>query len=197
MLERRHLILCLLTFFVVLPACASTPYITHTKKSGVEQLLVSRAVDRALSRETLNLEGARIFIDVASLTPKENGYFKKALAHQFLKKGGLVTEDKKEADLVASLLVKSAGTDGKQFFFGIPPLPVPLVNLTTPQLSIFSGSIQKGYAEIDLILFSANRGMKEKATPLIGKSYFKKYTILFVPITYEDIMESDDGVAQE
>jgi hypothetical protein len=163
----------------------------------VEQLLVAKAVDRALCGESLNLEGARIFIDVASLTRKENGYFKKALAHQFLKKGGLVTEDKKEADLVASLLVKCAGTDGEQFFFGIPSLPIPLVNLSTPQLSIFSGSEQKGYAEIELVLFSADQGMKETATSLIGKSYFKKYTILFIPITYEDIMESDDGVAQE
>jgi hypothetical protein len=186
-MEKRLLLFCMFAFFVVLPACAFTPHITYTKKSGVEQLLVARAVDRALGEETLNLGGAKIFVDVASLTSEENAYFKKALVHQFLKKGGVVTEDKKEADLVASLLVKSAGTDGKQFFFGIPSLPIPLTSLSTPQINVVSGSTQKGYAEIDLVLFSADQGMKEKTAPLIGKSYFKEYTILSIPITLEDI----------
>jgi hypothetical protein len=187
MFERRHLVFSIFAFFIFLPACASTPHITYTKKSGVEQLLVARAVDRALGEETLNWEGTKIFVDVASLTPEENNYFKKALVHRFLKKGALVTEDKKEADLVASLLVKSAGTDGKQFFFGIPSLPIPLTTLSTPQISIVNGSVQKGYAEVDLVLFSADQGMKEKTGPLIGKSYFKEYTILAIPITLEDI----------
>jgi hypothetical protein len=185
--QRRHLILCMFGFFAILPACASTPHITYTKKSGVEQLLVARAVDRALGGETLTLEGAKIFVDVASLTPKVNGYFKKALVHQFLEKGALVTDDRKEADLIASLLVKSAGTDGKEFFFGIPSLPVPLTTLSTPQINLVSGTTQRGYAEIDLVLFSVHHGLKEKTAPLIGKSYFKEYMILFIPVTHEDI----------
>jgi hypothetical protein len=193
LMERRYLIFFIIAFSMVLSACATTPHITYTKKSGVEQLLVAKAVDRALCKENLNLKGGRIFIEVSSLMRKENAYFKKALEHQFLKKGALITEDKKEADLIASLLVKCAGTDGKQFSFGVPTLYVPLINISTPQISIFSGSTQKGYAEIDLILFSLDQGMKEKVGPLIGKSYFNKYTILFIPITSEDIMESEDG----
>jgi hypothetical protein len=164
-LERRHLVFCLIVFLVVLPACASTPHTTYTKKSGVEPLLVARAVDRALDEETLYLRGVKMFVDVASLTSEENAYFKKALVHQFLKKGALVTEDRKEADLVASLLVKSAGTDGKQFFFGIPSLPLPLTSLSTPQINVVSGSTQKGYAQIDLVLFSASQGLKKKHHP--------------------------------
>jgi hypothetical protein len=186
-MEKELLVFCIFAFFVVLPACASTPHITYTKKSGVEQLLVARAVDRALSGESLNLKGIKIFVDVASLTPEENGYFKKVLEHQVLKKGGLVTQDKGKADLMGSLLVKCAGTDGKEFSLGIPSLPIPLTTFSTPQINFVSGRTQKGYAEIDFVLFSEDQGLKEETAPLIGKSYFKKYTILFIPVTHEDI----------
>ncbi len=173
--------------FLILPACSSTPYITHTKKSGVEQLLVAKALDDALKGVTLDIKGAKIIIDVASLMKNEDHYIEKALSHWFLKNGALITDDEKQADLTASVLVKCAGTDGDQFFFGIPSLPVPLTTVGTPQINILSGSRQKGRAELEIILYQSNEGLKEKTAPLVGKSHFNKYTILFIAITNNDI----------
>lgn len=191
--EKRRLLFCMVAFLVVFPACTSTPHVTFTKKSGVEQLLVARAMDRAIREENLNLEGKKIFVDAASLTSDVNAYFKKAMEHQVLRKGGLLTGEKSEADVIGSVLVNCAGTDGKQFFFGIPSIPVPLTVYSTPQISLISGSDQKGYAEIEVILFSPDHGKKQETGPLIGKSRFKHYSILFISITREDIYRKEDN----
>jgi hypothetical protein len=186
-LQRLCLRWCIAIIFLILPACSYTPYITHTKKSGTEQLLVAKALDDALKGVTLDIRGAKIILDVASLMEDEEHYIEKALTHWFLKNGALITKDEKQADLTASVLVKCAGTDGEQFFFGLPSLPIPLTIVGTPQINILSGSKQEGHAELEIILYQSKEGLKEKTPSLVGKSYFKKYTILFIPITKENI----------
>ena len=173
--------------FLILPACTVTPYITNTKKSTVEQLLVSKALDDALMRVSLDIKGVKVYIDVASLTWDEDGYIKKALTHWFLRNGALITEFHGEANYTASILVKCAGTGGNQFFLGLPSIAIPLVNVSTPQLSAMSGYRQKGYAEFEIILYGPEGGLKEKTFPLKGKSYFNEYTILFIPFSSENI----------
>jgi hypothetical protein len=177
----------LFIFLLLCTACASTRYVTHTKKSGVEQLLVSRALDRALEETTLDVKRAKIFIEVASLLPEQDPYIKKALEHWLLKNGALLIEDKKKADYIVSVLAKSVGTDGSEFSFGLPSMPVPLMNINTPQISIISGLKQKGYVEMEVFLYLPEVGLKEKTGPLIGKSYFNKYTVIFIPFTTENI----------
>lgn len=186
----------MLMFLRIFPACTSTRYVTHTEKSGVEQLLIAKAVDEALQGATLDIQGFTIFIDVTSLVSKEKPYLRKSLSHWFLKNGALLTEDKKEADMIASILVKCAGTDGNQFSFGIPSFPIPLVNIAMPQISIVSGSTQKGYAEMEVILYSTKEGIKDTLEPLVGKTHFNNYLIIFIPISDENIY-SNPGVQEE
>jgi hypothetical protein len=177
----------LFLMIVILPACSYTPYVTNTKKSGTEQLLVSKALDEALKGLTLNIRGAKIYVQVASLMENEDYYIDKALTHWFLKNGALIAGYEKEADLTASVLVKCAGTDGDQYFFGIPSVPVPLFITSTPQITLLSGSNQEGRTELEVILYDSKEGLKEVTPRLIGKSYFKKFKMLFYSSTKEDI----------
>lgn len=178
---------CILIILLLLPACSYTPYVTNTKRSGIEQLLVSKALDEALQGLTLDIRSAKIFVHVASLMENEDDYIKKAVTHWFLKNGALITDYEKEADLTASVLVKCAGTDGDQFYFGIPSVPVPLFIVSTPQISILSGWNQQGRAELDMIVYDSKQGLKEVTPRLIGKSYYKKFKILFISNTEENI----------
>lgn len=183
----RTIILSLILFLFV-EGCTVTPYVTYTKKSSVEQLLVSKALDHALQGVFFQTEGVRVYIDVASLTWDEDDYIRKAVLHWFLKKGALLTSYEKEADYVASVLVKCAGTGGKQMSIGLPAVPVPLVpGITTPQLNVFSALNQDGYAELEIILYDVKAGSKETTPPMIGKSYHHDYSILFISFTRKDI----------
>jgi hypothetical protein len=187
--KKMGLTILLLVFFLILPACTSTRYVTHSKKSGVEQLLIARSFEGALRDSITDVKGARIFIEIASLLPEQDPYVKRVLEHWFLENGALLTKERKKADYVASVLVKCAGTDGNEFSFGIPSLPVPIVNIATPQINLISGSIQKGCAEMEVVLYSSESGGQEQKMSLAGSSHFKKYLIFFIPITSEDIYQ--------
>ncbi|KPJ64292.1 MAG: hypothetical protein AMJ45_06095 [Syntrophobacter sp. DG_60] len=172
-----------------LSSCTSTRYITHTKRSGVEQLLVTKAIDRAVAKiDNLHISGSRIFFEIASLAPEEEAYLKKALTHWFLENGAIMVDDRNEADLIASVLVKCVSTDRFEAGFGIPSIPIPLAGVVTPKIDIFGIKRQKGYSEMEIAIYSSGTGkFKQKTDSLIGKARFDTYTILLIPVPSNNI----------
>jgi hypothetical protein len=84
--------------------------------------------------------------------------------------------------------VRVAGTDGDQFFLGLPSFPIPLApSVTTPSLNILTGIVQKGRVEMELMLYSTKGELKQKNPSLKGKSHYKKYVIFFIPFSSKDI----------
>ncbi len=181
------------TLFIVgilfaLSSCTHTYQYTYTKKSGIEQLLLTKAMDEALQMMTVDMKGSKVFVDVACLMRNEQSYIRKAFTHWFLDAGVFVSEYPWDADYIVSVLTKVAGTDGEEHWLGVPSLPIPLsISVTTPAITIFSRMVQQGRVEMEVIIYSAKAGIKEKITSLKGNSYYKKYTIFFVPYTRKDI----------
>ncbi len=181
------------TLFIVgilftLSSCTHTYHYTYTKKSGIEQLLVTKAVDEAFQMMSADIKGSKVFVDVACLMKDEQSYIRKAFTHWFLEAGVFVSEHPPDADYIVSVLVKIAGTDADRIWLGIPSIPVPLaMGVTTPALTIYSRMIQEGRVEMEVVIYSANAGIKEKIHSLKGNSYYKKYTFFFVPYTRKDI----------
>ncbi len=179
--------LCI-AILLVLSSCTHTFQFTYTKKSGIEQLLVTKAVDEALQGISVDIKGAKLFVDVSCLMPDEQSYIKRAFTHKCLESGASVTEYPWDADYVLSVLVRVAGTDGDQFALGLPSIPVPLATtVATPAINFFTGIVQEGRVEMEVILYPPKGGLKEKLPPLSGKSYYKKYVILFIPFLSKDI----------
>ena len=181
------------TLFIVgilltLSSCTHTYQFTYTKKSGIEQLLVTKAVDEAIQMMIVDMKGSKLFVDVACLMRDEQSYIRKAFIHWFLDAGVFVSEYSWDADYIVSVLVKVAGTDGDQFLLGVPSIPVPLtISLATPALTIFNQMTQEGRVEMEVMIYSATAGIKEKIPSLRGNSYYKKYVFLFVPFTRKNI----------
>jgi len=173
-------------FLITVSSCAYTYQYTYTKKSGIKQLLVTKAVDEAIQGMAVDVRGSKVFVEVACLMKDEQSYIKSAFVHRFLDSGGSITENRPDADYVVSILVRVAGTDGDQFTLGLPSIPVPLA-LPVPSFTIFSGIVQKGRVEMEVVLYGPNGGLKEKIPSLKGESYYKKYVILFVSFTSKDI----------
>jgi len=151
-------------------------------------LLVTKAVDEAFQMMTADMKGSKVSVDVACLMRDEQSYIRKAFTHWFLDAGVFVTEYPWDADYIVSVLVKVAGTDGEQVWLGVPSISLPMaLGLATPVLSIFSQMIQEGRVEMEVVIYSAKAGIKEKIPSLKGNSYYKKYTIFFVPFTSKSI----------
>jgi hypothetical protein len=180
--------LFIISILLTLSSCTHTYQYTYTKKSAIEQLLVTKAVDEAIQMMTVDMKGAKVFVDVACLMRDEQAYIRKAFTHWFLDAGVFVSEYPWDADYIVSVLVRVAGTDGDQFSLGVPFIPIPLtISLTTPALTIFSQMIQEGRVEMEVMIYSAKAEIKEKIPSLKGNSYYKKYVILFVPFTRKNI----------
>lgn len=172
-----------------LSSCTSTRYITQTKRSVVEQLLLTKSVKKALDKiDGLEIQGSKIYVEITSLATEEETYLKKAVSLWCLEKGALVLEEKDKADYIASVLVKSLATDRFNTALGIPSLPVPLTGIFTPQIDILGRDRQKGYTEMEIILYSISTGQfSQKTKPLIGKTHFTNYKVFFIPINRNNI----------
>ena len=182
-------IISFIIIFSFLSSCTSTRYITQTKRSGVEQLLITRAIDRSLAKiDNLHVNGSRVFVDITSLAPDEAVYLKGALTQWFLENGATVVDKRGKADLIASVLVKCVGTDRIEAGLSIPSLPVPFTGIFTPKVNILTIDRQKGYSEMDIIIYSAKTGkFKQKVDSLIGKARFDIFTILLIPVPSSNI----------
>ena len=181
----------LLFFTVILSliSCTSTRYITQTQRSAVEQLLVAKSIDRAVEKaDDLSICNTKVFIELASLAKEEEVYIKRALSHWFLEKGAIVVEDKKEAELIASALVKCVGTDRLESDFGLPSIPIPISGMTTPPLNILRLDRQKGVSEMEIVLYSANsKDFKQKTKVLVGEASYNYIKIILIPLYWNNI----------
>lgn len=180
------LILVLATFP---SSCTTTGYLTQTKRSVVEQLLLTKSVDKAIAKiDNLEIEGSKIYIEISSLAVEEETYLKKAVSIWCLEKGAVVVEEKDKADYIASVLVKSLATDRFKTALGVPSLPVPFTGVSTPEIDILGRDRQRGYTEMEIILYSAATGQfSQKTKPVIGKTHFTTYTVLLIPIKRNNI----------
>ncbi|MDL1955472.1 MAG: hypothetical protein LWW95_00250 [Candidatus Desulfofervidus auxilii] len=181
----------ILIFIFIFSSCTITRYVTETERSGVEQLLISKSIDRAIEKiNEFPVKNIKIYIDIASLAPKEEIYLKKALSHWFLKKGAIIVENKKEADLIASILVKCIGTDRLEATFGVPSLPIPFTGIMTPHVDILAMDKQKGYSEIEIVFYSTKSGnFRKKTDSLVGQANFNVFKIFLIPIYRNNIYD--------
>jgi hypothetical protein len=184
---QQVLLLLVLSLFLLLLSCTTTRYVTNTKRSAVEQLLVSKALEEALKNQAPRIEKAKVFLDIASLVPDENSYIKQALSQWFLRRGALLTEDKAKADYIATVSVGCFGTEQNDSTFGIPSIPVPLMGASTPEINLLGFYRHSGYAKVEIVLSHPDHGLEEAWGPLTGKSHFNRYLIFFISIPSQDI----------
>ena len=182
------IVILILGFF--LSSCSTTRYITQTKRSVIEQLLLTKSIDKAVAKiDGFKIQGSKVYIEIVSLAPAEENYLRKAVSLWFLQNKAVVVETKDKADYIASILVKSVGTDKIDTnYLGIPSLPVPFVGIFTPEVEILASKHQKGYTEMQITLCYASTGeFIYKTKPLIGKTHFSTYKIFLIPIRQDDI----------
>lgn len=153
----------LIAILFFLSSCTSTRYVTQTKRSGIEQLLVTKAIDRAIAKiDNLHINGCRVFFEIASLAKDQEAYLKKALTHWFLENGAIVVDERNQADLIASVLVKCAGTDRFEAGLAIPSLPVPFTSILTPKINILTLIGKRGAMRWRLLFIHQKQGNFKK-----------------------------------
>jgi hypothetical protein len=154
------------------------PFVLDTARTGVEQLLVSSAVDQALDKIDLTpVRGAKVQLEEKYLDCVDKNYVIVSLEQRLMANGATLVAKPEEADVIMHVVSGGVGTDRQEKFLGISEIPLPPPSpIMIPQMSIFSRSRANGTAKLRVIAFDAkNRQPVINGTAVLARSDYKSW----------------------
>ncbi len=162
-----RLVLCFTVVLTTLVGCGTSRW-TDTSRTATEQLLISDAIDRAVSRLDLRaLAGKTVFLDDSPIRGMtDSAYLSSTIRQHLLASGAILKENKAEADYVLEVRAGAIGTDRHDVTYGIPPInvptlippPVPGVPNQLPEVPIAKKTQQRAVVKIALFAYNRNTG---------------------------------------
>ncbi len=158
---------------------------TDTQRAASEMLLVSQAVDHAVSQlDCSALAGRTAFLDTQYLDGTvDKGYVISSLRQHLLAYGAYLIDDRTKAQYVVEPRSGGVGTDRNGLLVGTPAMSLPAllpgVPTSIPEVALIKKTDQKGIAK--LAVFAYNRqtgrplwqsGLVEGTSTIKDKWYF-------------------------
>jgi uncharacterized protein DUF6655 len=147
--------------------CGTTKW-TDTSRSATEQLLISDAMDRAVSRlEFRALAGKTVFIDDTPVkTLSDTLYLVSCLRQHMLASGCIVKENREEADYIAEIRAGAVGTDRHELLYGVPAVNIPTlvpvsgfgVPSQIPEIPFVKKTDQRAVVKIAIFAYNRTTG---------------------------------------
>jgi len=151
---RRSVALVLL---LVSTGCVSR-VVSNTPRTALEQMLLTGAVDRALEKlELPEVRDKTVCLDFSSLKGYDAEYVRVAVRARFAKLGARLVKDPEQADYVAEVASGSLGTEFKTTLIGLPALPVPQTQLTSPEVPLYRSAEQTGMFKLLIFVHADGR----------------------------------------
>jgi hypothetical protein len=138
--------------------CASMKQ-SDTARTGIEQLLVSSAIDRSLDKTDLRpIAGAKVFIEDKYLDCVDKNYLLVALHQRLLNNDCTIVDKAADAQVVLEIGSGGIGTDRQELFVGIPNLsaPIPIMPVQVPEVTFFNRNKANGTAKIVLVAYDVS-----------------------------------------
>jgi len=186
-------VLCLGLIAPALPGCGTFRE-TFPPRSGVEQLLISSAMDRAVEQlPTGWAEGRAVFVDYANLDAYDSPYLKQRIREVVLADGGSLAPGPEQAQVVLEVASGGVSVDKGSWLLGLPqiPLPIPFADetLVLPEAPLFKLSSYAGKAKLLFTaLDPATRARFRELPTCYGRSHHRYWWLLFVgPFTTSDL----------
>jgi hypothetical protein len=134
--------------------CASMKT-SNTARTGMEQLLISNAVDQSLdSVDFTSFRGSAVYLEEKYLDCVDKAYVLASLRHRLLREHARIVTKPDEADVVLEIRSGGVGTDNAESFVGIPEIVLPGM-LTLPEVRFITRSRQRGTAKLGLVAYDA------------------------------------------
>ena len=165
-LSRALRALLAVALLLSLSGCGTTRW-SDTARTATEQLLISNAIDRAVSELDFSVLGGRdVYFDPMYLrgTTDEN-YLVSSLRQHLLASGVVLREARTEADFVVEARSGGVGTDRSDLLFGVPSVAVPSVPgmpvpmpSTIPEIPFAKSTNQRAVAKIAVFAYNRKTG---------------------------------------
>ena len=122
--------LCVL---VSLAGCGTTRW-TDTKRTATEQMLISDAIDRAVSRIDFRiLAGKDVYLDTSFLGETvDKEYLTGTLRQQMVSSGCILKEKREQAAFIVEARAGTVGTDHHDLLYGMPSINLPTFAAPVP-----------------------------------------------------------------
>lgn len=188
--------------------CGTTKW-SDTPRTATEQLLISDAVDQAISEINFSaLADRTVFFDSTYLKGSvDENYVTSTLRQHLLASGCLLMEKREEADYVVEARAGAVGTDRSDLLFGVPSVNVPAVPgmpmampSAIPEIPFAKTTNQKAVAKLAVFAYNRKTGrpvLQSGVDPvvstarnswLLGAGPFRRGTI------YEHHQRLENGV---
>ncbi len=155
---KRILTTCLIAGSALAAGCATTST-SNTARTATEQLLISAAMDRAMSNVSFSdFHGTSVFVDDKYLDSVDKGYLVGSLRHRILEAGGTIAPAADASDVVLEVRSGGVGTDSQESFIGIPSIGIPGLPIELPEVKFASRNTQMGTAKLGLVCYDAKTG---------------------------------------
>ena len=140
--------------FLSVPGCTST-ITSNTARTAKEQLLLSDAVERSISKVDLSaLAGQKIFVEEKFLECVDKPFIVGSIRHQVMRSGARLADTAEMADVVMELRSGGVGTDTSESYLGTPEIALPGM-LTLPEIRLAERKMQLGFAKLGMVLYDA------------------------------------------
>jgi len=145
--------------------CGTTRW-SDTKRTATEQLLISDAMDRAVSRLDFRaVAGKKVFLDAAYIKGVlDSSYLISSLRQHMLASGCVVMDQREESDYVVEVRTGVVGTDRRELLLGVPAtilpdtIPVPGVPSSIPEMPLAKKTEQRAVAKIAAFAYNRHSG---------------------------------------
>lgn len=157
--------------------------ISQPKRTAVEQLLLSRAADNALSRLDLStLNGKKVYFEEKYIDAQDELYVMSSIRDLISYSGGRLVEKAEEADVIVEGRTGALSIDSGESLVGFPEMPVPIPlsgTFVSPEVPFYKSERQFSVAKIALYAYEAeSREHRFSTGPLLGKSHHHYYKLL-------------------
>lgn len=147
-----------------LTGCGTTRW-TDTSRTATEQMLISDAIERAVSRlEFQHLAKQSVYLDTSFLNHiVDRDYLVSTLRQHLVASGAVLKDSREEADFVVEARAGAIGTDRHDLLYGIPALNLPISPIqgaptATPEIALARRTDQKGVAKVAVFVYHRATG---------------------------------------
>ena len=183
-----------------------TSKLTNTTRTATEQLLISDAMDRAVSQANFSvLRGKHIFINASPVEKVTDAPYLQSLVRQHALSCGCILEAKEEdAEIIVELRAGTSGTDQNDTLFGLSEMTIPGIAgyssaISIPEVAIAKRTIQRATVKIGIFAYTRETHMPIwQSGNLQAESKAKNRWLLGMgPYRTGDIYEKESFAEQE
>ena len=171
----------------LMSGCAD-PNITRTGRNAIEQLVLTTATDRTVSKmDFSSLKGELVRFDYGNMTPQvDKNYVQGILEAHVAAAGAVIALKPADAKYVLRPLCATLATEDDRIMFGTPQMPIPIpqagISVIIPELPIFKRIRRFGYCKLSVEILEAATNKQVKVVgPFISGAVNTNWVVLFFP----------------